>query len=378
MEMTKKMLKAGLAVAAAMAVMTGCGSETANETTAVETTAAAEAAGETTAAAAEEIEIPETKSVEEQQDEAEIVLGDYSELTRSIEKVLITDDYLAREMEYLRSLYPAEVTGRPAKLGDVANIDYAGYDEGVAFEGGTAEGYDLTLGSNSFIDGFEDGIVGMEIGEERDLNLTFPEQYHSEELAGKEVVFHVTLNGLSNAEETVLDDALAKRISGDDTMTLEKLEEEVRRDLEYQAEYEYYVNGGGEVLSQLVQNCEVTVDPDAVDAKYAEMVETYQAYAQMYGVTVTEYLNYFVGLSIDDIAVYAEELVKQEMVLTALIEEENLNANDEQKEVIAMLNGFESAEEMEAQVPAEIYEEAYKIGAANFFLLDNAEPVNGN
>ena len=162
--MKKNMIiKTGLALAAVMVVMTGCGNKE-----------NAEAAA--TTAAKEETTAFETKSAEELVDEASIKLGEYKGLTRTIEKTEITEEYVQNELEYLASLYPVEVTGRPAKLGDTANIDYVGYDNGVAFEGGTAQGHNLKLGSGSFIDGFEDGIVGMEIGEDRDLNLKFPEQ----------------------------------------------------------------------------------------------------------------------------------------------------------------------------------------------------------
>lgn len=360
--MTKKnMMKTGLAVAAAMVVMTGCGNSSTSETTATETTVAAE---ETTAY--------ETKSAEELADEAKIVLGEYKGLERTGKKTEITDDYLMSELEYLTTLYPVEVTGRPAKLGDVANIDYVGYDGDVAFDGGTAEGYDLELGSGTFIDGFEDGIVGMEIGEERDLNLTFPEEYHSEDLAGKEVVFHVTLNSLASAEDSKVDDDLAKRVMGDDSATLEMLKEDVYNDLLIEAEYAYYVNVGGEVLNQLVTNSEITCDPDAVEQMHNELKTTYTTQAGLYGISYEEYVSYFFGMTPEDMEAYAEELVKQEMVLEALIEAENLEATDEQKEMLAILNGFDSVEALMEAVPEEDAEKAFRVGAANYFLLDNS------
>ena len=224
-----RIVKAALVLAAAMVFMTGCGNSKKAETT-VETTAA--------------------KSAEELVDEASIKIGQYKGLSISREKAEVTDAEIEAELNYLASLYPVQVTGRPAKLGDVANIDYAGYKDGVAFAGGTAEGYNLTLGSGQFIDGFEDGVVGMEIGEERDLNLTFPEAYHSEELAGADVVFHVTLNSLSSADEVAIDDALAKKVMGDDEATLELLKADIRNDLMIQAESEYYSYGGAELISQ--------------------------------------------------------------------------------------------------------------------------------
>lgn len=357
----RNLAKTALAVAAAMVMMTGCGNGDTAATTAGETTVAAE---ETTAF--------ETKSAEELVDEAKVVLGEYKGLTRTVTKTEITEDYLASELVYLASLYPAEVTGRPAQLGDVANIDYTGYDGDVAFEGGTAAGYDLELGSGSFIDGFEDGIVGMEIGEERDLNLTFPEEYHSEDLAGKEVVFHVKLNSLANAEDSKVDDDLAKRVMEDENATLELLKADVQKELELQAEYDYYVNAGAEVLMQLVANSEITVDPDAAEQMHYQMTSTYQAQAEMYGFAYEDFLSYFLGMTPEDLEAYAEEIVKQEMVLNELIAKENLSATDEQKEMIALMNGFADAASLLAQIDAEAAERAFDMGAANYYLLENS------
>ena len=355
------LVKSGLAMAAAVVVMTGCGNGEAATTAATDTTAAAE---ETTAY--------ETKSAEELVDEAKIVLGDYSGLTRTVVKSEITESSVQSELEYLASLYPAAVTGRPAQLGDVANIDYTGYDGDVAFEGGTAAGYDLELGSGSFIDGFEDGIVGMEIGEERDLNLKFPDEYHSADLAGKEVVFKVKLNSLASAENSKVDDDLAKRVLEDDSATLAMLKEEVQKDLELQAEYDYYVNAGAEVLANLVAVSEITVDPDAAEQMFHQMTTTYQAQATMYGFAYEDFLSYFLGMTPDDLEMYAESIVKQEMVLNELVAKENLSATDEQKDMIAQMNGFADAEALLAQIDADAAENVFNMGAANYYLLENS------
>jgi len=356
--------KIGLAMAAAIVVVTGCGK---SETAATEATAATTAAEETTAY--------ETKSAEELVDEAKIVLGDYNGLARTIVKTEITESYVQGELEYLASIYPVEVTGRPAQIGDVANIDYTGYDGDVAFEGGTAAGYDLELGSGTFIDGFEDGIVGMEIGEERDLNLKFPEEYHSADLAGKEVVFKVKLNSLASAENSKVDDDLAKRVMDDASATLEQLKEEVQKDLELQAEYEYYVNAGAEVLANLVAVSEITVDPDAAEQMLYQMETTYQAQAAMYGFAYEDFLSYFLGMTPEELGMYAESIVKQEMVLNELVKKENLSATDAQKDMIAQMNGFADAAAFLEQIDAAAAENVFNMGAANYFLLENSIEV---
>lgn len=349
-------VKAGLALAAAMVVMTGCGSEEKAATT----------------AAAETIAVYETKSAEELTDEAVLKLGEYKGLARTIEKEEITEDAIQAELEYYASLYPEEITGRPAKLGDVANIDYVGYDNGVAFQGGTADGYDLKLGSNSFIPGFEDGIVGMEIGEERDLNLTFPEQYHSADLAGKDVVFHVTLNGLSSSELTKIDDALAKKVLSDENATLEQLKEDIYNDLALQAETNYYMGGGSELLEQIIAASEITIDPDALEQMMYEMETSYKAQAEMFGYEYEEFLLYFYGMDASQMEAYAAEIVKQEMIMNEIVRLENLTATDEQKDLLAKMNGFEDAADLIAKIGEEGSSNVFGIAAANFFLLDNS------
>lgn len=348
-----RIVKAGLVLAAAMVFMTGCGSSKKAETP---------AAAETTAA----------KSAEELVDEASIKIGQYKGLSISMEKAEVTDAEIEAELKYLASLYPVQVTGRPAELGDVANIDYAGYKDGVAFAGGTAEGYNLTLGSGQFIDGFEDGVVGMEIGEERDLNLTFPEAYHSEELAGADVVFHVTLNSLSSADDVAIDDALAKQVMGDDEATLELLKADIKKDLMIQAEAEYYSYGGAELISQIVENSEITVDPDAVEKMYNEMLTSYTAQAEMFGFSLEELLSYFYQMDMEQFKAYASEIVKQEMIMGEIVRLENLQITDEQKDLMAKMNGFDDAAVMLESLGEESCENVYKIGVANFFLLDNA------
>ena len=191
-------------------------------------------------------------------DEASLELGNYKGLTLTAVKAGVTDEDLEAELENLKGQYPAEVTGRAAKLGDVANIDYVGTKDGEAFSGGTAEGFDLALGSGTFIDGFEDGVVGMNVGEEKDLNLTFPENYKSADLAGQEVVFHVTLNAVKNAEETAIDDALAKRAMDDENATLDQLRSQVYGGLENQAESNFFNEAGSELLNQAIENSKVT------------------------------------------------------------------------------------------------------------------------
>lgn len=357
----RKLIKASLVIAAAVMMMTGCKSEEKNETSA-ETTAAAETTAVT----------QETKSEEELTDEASIEIGNYKGLELTSVKEEVTDAKLEDELKRLLAEYPAEVTGRPAKDGDTANIDYVGTKDGVAFAGGTADGYDLVLGSGTFIDGFEDGVIGMNVGEEKDLNLTFPESYGNADLAGQDVVFHVTLNYIKNSEGTKIDDSLAQRVMGDDTATLEQLKSEVYNGLVNQAESNFFNAAGSELLAQAIENSNITCDPDAVDDMYNQLETTYTAYASQYGMDLDNFLSLFLQTDTDGLKETAENLVKQEMVLNEIIKNEQLAATDEQKDKLAQMNYFADADAMISTYGEESANRLFEMGAAYYYLIDNA------
>ena len=355
----KKWMKTGLLIFAAAMAVSGCNGKEAAE-------------GESSAA--------ETVSEAELSDEASITLGNYKGLTLTAVREEVTDADIDAELDALRQQYPAVVEGRAAKEGDVANIDYVGTKDGVAFDGGTASGYNLSLGNGGFIDGFEDGVVGMMPGEEKDLNLTFPEEYHSAELAGQDVVFHVTLNQLMSPEETAVDDDLAKRALGDDSAVLEDLREQVSASLESQAEANYFNAAGNELLTQVINDSQITADPDAVDQMHQQLLTTYTAYASQYGLELADFLSLFLGTDEEGLKANAETLVKQEMVLDEIIAAEGLSATDEQKDLLAQMNYFTDADEMIATYGEESADELFNMGAAYYYLIENAaaeEPEPG-
>ena len=361
----KKIIKAGICVAAAAVIVTGCGNKSQD---AENSSASAE---QTTAAAVE----TETKSEEELHDEESVTLGNYKNLTYSAKEEEVTDEKVEARLKELCAEYPVTVEGRPAQEGDTANIDYSGTKNGEAFAGGTAEGYDLKLGSGTFIDGFEDGIIGMNVGDEKDLNLKFPDDYGSADLAGQEVVFHVKLNQLKSESESKVDDDLAKRYYNDDTATLDKLKEKVREDLQSEADSQFFNEAGSELLNEVISNSEVTADPDAVDDMFNQLKSTYSSYASSYGLEFDQFLSMFLGTDENGLRTTAENLVKQQLVLNAIQEKENLSASDEEKDKLAVMNYFENASQMIATYGEDSANQIFDMGAVYYYLIDNSTYV---
>ena len=362
----KKLIKLGLCAAAAAVMVTGCGNGKDTETT------------ETTKAAESTETVAETKSEAELTDEASITAGNYLGLSMSAKKADVTDEMVENQLNTLMNQYPATVEGRAAELGDTANIDYVGTKDGEAFAGGTGTGYDLKLGSGTFIPGFEDGVVGMKTGEEKDLNLSFPDDYGNgnSELAGQAVVFHVTLNAIKSVEETKVDDALAKRVLGDENASLEDLKKQVTSELEAQLENRFFNEAGSELLAQAIANSEITVDPDASEDMYNQLINTYTGYAAQYGIELSDFLSMFLGTDEEGLKNTAEDLVKQEMMLNEIIKNEKLTPTDEQKESLAKMNYFVNAAQMMATYGEESANRLFEMGAAYYFLMDNAVVVD--
>ena len=192
-------------------------------------------------------------------------------------------------VELLLDAHPeyVAITNRAAKEGDIVDIDYVGMKDGVAFEGGTSEGYKLELGSGSFIDGFEEGLVGAKIGEKRSLDLTFPEQYHSEELAGQAVVFDVTVNGIEEKRDAVLDDNFVQRMS--DFTTVDEFKADTRADIETEKGQIADQQLETDIFLAAVENSQFELNEDAVNQQYENQMSYLTSMIQMYGMTMEDY-----------------------------------------------------------------------------------------
>lgn len=312
-----------------------------------------------------------------------VKLGDYKdmEVKYYTSQTEITDENVTAEIESrLEDLAQEAPKNYKAKNGDTVNIDYKGLKDGKAFDGGTAQGYDLELGSGSFIDGFEDGLIGAKKGEKRSLNLTFPENYGSEDLAGKDVVFKVTVNKISIVPSMEdLDDAFVKKnIEGYDTLDAYKasVKEELQADLDKSIEdaKETYA------WNQAVDNCEIKDYPeDQVDELVKKMEDYYTEYAQTYGVSLDDLLESS-GSSREEFDENNEKSAKEEVanrVITDLIaEKEDLVLTDEEYEEgvkqYAEEYQYASADDMKEQVGEDELRVELQRDKVKKFLVENS------
>ena len=263
----------------------------------------------------------------------EVEIKDYKgiKVTRKVEPV--TDEELNAEIATVqsRNSREIEVTDRAAENGDVAVIDFEGSVDGVAFEGGKGENYSLKLGSGSFIPGFEDQVVGKNIGDTFDVNVTFPEDYHAKELAGKAAVFKVTIHKLSAVELPALDDDFAKDVSEFDTL------DEYKADLKAKIEKRHETQADSEVDEQLsnalMEKLEAEIPECMFEAETENFVRDYDNRLRMQGLDLKTYFQY-TGMTLEtmreQMRPQAERQVKLRLALEKIAALEALEATEEE------------------------------------------------
>lgn len=262
----------------------------------------------------------------------EVAVTDYLGMEVVQNKTEATDEEVNAEIDRVRqqNSRETEVTDRPAQNDDVVNIDYEGFCDGKAFEGGKAEKASLKLGSGQFIPGFEDQIVGHSIGDEFDVNVTFPEEYHAAELAGKAVVFKVKLNGINVIELPEVDDEFAKDVSEFDTI------DEYKADLKAKIQSRHDANTENEVKDQLIDKLVDKLDADIPDSMFETEVENvirdYDTRLRMQGMSLDMYFKY-TGMDLDTMRQQArpqaEKQVKVRLALEKIAELEKIEVSDE-------------------------------------------------
>ena len=313
-----------------------------------------------------------------------VVLGDYKELEVVSNVTAITDEDVDNYINYMLSMSPelAEVTDRDVvEVGDVANIDYVGKKDGVAFDGGTAQGYDLGIGTGTFIPGFEEGLVGAKVGETIDLNLTFPENYSATDLAGAEVIFTVTVNKISKEITPEFTDEYVSGLGIENVATVEEYRVYLKNMME-EAEKEYALQDvQTQIITMVTENATVTEVPQELIDRFYNVNKNNMAYnAMMYGMDLESFVSAYYGTDYESFEIVAladaEMSAAQTLVCLRIAEEENLWITEEElnsaiEERYAEYN-YASAEDFRAAIDVEEYRDDLLLNKVVEFLTENA------
>lgn len=279
----------------------------------------------------------------------EVKLGDYKGLTATMLDTEATDEDVAAELENMRDRNSRLVSAddREAQMGDTAEIDFEGFVDGVAFDGGKGENYPLELGSGSFIPGFEEQVAGHKVDEEFDVNVTFPIEY-AEELAGKDAVFKCKIHEIKTKEMPELDDEFAKDVSEFDT--LDELKEDIKKQIAEKKEKDAKVDFENQLIEQVVENMECEVPECMFAQRTDDMIRDYSYRLQMQGIDLNTYLSYL-GQDMDSFKesfrTGAENQVKSSIALEAIVDAEKIEATDE--EIEAEIQKLADQYQMEAE-----------------------------
>ena len=314
-----------------------------------------------------------------------VTLGDYKGLEVVSTVQSIGDEEVDSYIEYMLSSTSGEleeVTDRDViENGDVANIDYVGKKDGVAFDGGTAEGYDLGIGSGSFIPGFEEGLVGVKKGETVDIELTFPENYHAPDLAGAEVVFTVTVNGIYKEIKPEFNDAFVAELAIENVSTTEEYRSYLKNMMEENEKQYALQDVQTQLLAMVTENATVSGTPqELVDRFYQVNINNMTYNAMMYGMDLQTFVSSYYGLDEEsfeaETVAAAEESAKQALVCLKIASEENIVVTEE--EVNAAVEesyaeyGYPSAEEFKATIDMDEYKDSLLLNKIVDFLVENA------
>ena len=265
----------------------------------------------------------------------EVTLGDYKGLkvdkvsTRVTQKEV--DEEIEKERE--RNARTIEVTDRAVQDKDEVTLDFEGFVDGVAFEGGKGEDYPLTIGSGSFIPGFEEQLIGAEIDKEVEVNVTFPKEYHSEELAGEDATFKCTVHTIKAKELPELDDEFASEVSECETMDAYRAE--VKKNIKERKERTGKEKKENQAVDQAIENAQMDIPEAMIEFQVRQMADDFARRIQQQGLTVEQYFQ-FTGMTaekmLEEMRPQAEKSIKTRLVLEAIVKAENIEVSDERVE----------------------------------------------
>ena len=314
------------------------------------------------------------------QTKPEVKLGKYKGIELKKVEYNVEDKDIDEEITRMqeRNARLVNVEDRPVEKNDTTVIDFEGFVDGVAFEGGKAENHELVIGSNTFIPGFEDQIIGMKIDEERDINVKFPDEYFSKELAGKEATFKVKLHEIKKKELPTIDDEFAKDVSEFDTV--KELKDSIKEKLEEQNKNKAKYETEEEAIKAVCENTKIDIPSGMIETETDNMIRDIEQRLQYQGLNYSQYLQ-MMGKSEDDarneMKEQAEIQVKTKLVLEAIVKEEKIEASEDdvkaKLEEMAKMYGRD-AKELEGNESLKLYiAETLKTENAIKFIVDNAK-----
>ena len=264
----------------------------------------------------------------------EVTLGEYTNLKVKKEKAKVTKEEIDNSIKELLNEY-AEVVVKEGNVesGDIAIIDFAGYKDGVAFEGGTSENYSLTIGSNTFIPGFEDAVIGMAKGEEKDIELTFPEDYMQEDLKGQKVVFKVKVNEIKTRKIPELNKEFFEDLNMEGITDKESLEKDIKEELTHRKEHELEHAYEDACLDKAANNMKIEILPELIDDEAHQMYNEFMDRMKRQGITEELYLKYTNSKEEDLIEKMKDEAKKRiqyRYLLREIIKKENIKITDKE------------------------------------------------
>lgn len=309
----------------------------------------------------------------------EVTLGQYKGLEVEKAEATVTDEQVEAELNRMaENVASTETVDGPAQMGNTANIDFEGFEDGVPFEGGKGENHDLKLGSGSFVPGFEEQVVGMSAGEEKDINITFPENYHAD-LAGKAVVFHVKVNKVTETVVPAMDDEFAKDVSEFDT--LDALKADIRAKAMERAQKNVQNEFETACIAKAAENTTVELPNALVERELDTQMERFAYQLQMGGYSMEQYAKMMGG----DVKTMrnafrpaAEKAAKESVTLEKIAETENVAVTDEEiaAEIESLAKQYDlTVEKVKEMVPAEELTESLKTRKAVQIIVDSAVAV---
>ena len=309
----------------------------------------------------------------------EVTLGQYKGLEVEKAEATVTDEQVEAELNRMaENVASTETVDGPAQMGNIANIDFEGFEDGVPFEGGKGENHDLKLGSGSFVPGFEEQVVGMSAGEEKDINITFPENYHAD-LAGKAVVFHVKVNKVTETVVPAMDDEFAKDVSEFDT--LDALKADIRAKAMERAQKNVQNEFETACIAKAAENTTVELPNALVERELDTQMERFAYQLQMGGYSMEQYAKMMggdVNTMRNAFRPAAEKAAKESVTLEKIAETENVAVTDEEiaAEIESLAKQYDlTVEKVKEMVPAEELTESLKTRKAVQIIVDSAVAV---